>query len=134
MWPGKTGRWSRNASDESSSNTIGAATRPATIRSKRQPAGSAMAQDPLRQFVRGMDQKIRRPLGECLRLKAPGDPARRHARVAGGLYVHRTVAHHDGISPRGAGLVHQRLDAHRMRLLLVEAVPAVNAAEVRAKP
>src|SRR5579859_6524919 len=128
------GRWSRNASDDSSSNTTGAATRPATIRSNKQLAGSATAQDSVRELAGGVDQKIRRPRGECVRLKAPGDPARRYASIARRLHVHRTVAHHEGFLPRGADFAHQCFDAHRMRLLLLETVASVNAAEVRAEP
>src|SRR5260370_1168596 len=93
--------------------------------------GSATADDPVRQLLRIVDQKIRRVRSERFGLESPGYAICRDAGVARGLHVYRAVAHHGGLPAPGAALGHQGLDTDGMRFLLLEAVAAVDALEMR---
>ncbi len=74
--------------------------------------------------------KIRWRIRERLRLKTPAHPAGLDTGVAGRADVHRTIAHHHGSLPGGARLGDQSIDSHRVRLLFLEAVAAIDAEEV----
>src|SRR5258706_12165008 len=98
---------------------MGAANAPLAIWQKMQP-GSATADDPIRQLVRFVDQKIGRVRRECFGLESPGHAISRDAGVARGLHVYRAIAYHRSVRAGGATLGHQGLDADGMRLLLLE--------------
>src|SRR3979411_2598214 len=130
VWPGNIGRWSRNASETSSSKTSGAARVPDAIWQKMHPSVLATEDDSIGEFLGLVHQKIGWVGGKSLRLETPRHTACRDICIARGLHVHCAIADQSRFLASGAALSHQLLNAHRMRLLEIEAVAAIDTDEV----
>src|SRR5207249_3594867 len=90
--------------------------------------------DPIAKLLDPIDQQIRRIHCQRLRLKSIGHTARLHLGIARGPDIHAAVTHHHGEVAGGLAFRHEGLYPDRMRFLLLEAVPSVNALEVASHP
>src|SRR5579872_4193052 len=86
--------------------------------------------NPVGKLLDAIEQQIGRFRSQRLRLKSVGNSACLHVGIAGRADVDGAVAHHHGAVLNRAALAHQGLDADRVRLLLLEAIAAVDARKV----
>src|SRR5579862_4163013 len=114
--------------------TTSDSTSPATIRQNAQFMLATSSGDETLGEIRHMvNQNVGRKLAKGFGLKAPRHPAGGDTGVARGLNVNPGIAHHPRILRWRVHLRSQRLDPDRMRLLVIEAVAAVDAEKQRRK-